>query len=215
MNYTIYPNNPDHFATNLHMSKDHKQLQWETAAGQGSLLVQLPFGEKIEDHLEPLCEALFRTALRDKEYTMVRPNVWVRFVTAVEKAQEGGCPIYQEASSYIVLAYDQNGQECKIYRPITGGMIPTTVHLPLRASVTVQQDTILQGLFRRRAVETGFFTMTFPQDLAEKYVTGSLAYCIGDFEVPITKEMAQKGTVYIKTQQRPEVVSRNKGIQLV
>ncbi len=216
MNYTIYPNDPERYATNLRLAKDGRQLIWETAQGQGTLLVQLPFGEKVEDHLEALCETLSKTALQDKAYTMVLPNVWVRFVTATEKAKNGGCPIHHEASSYTVLAYDQTPLEYKVYRPTTGGMIPNTVHIPLGVCVRVQQETVRKGFGPfAREVETGFYMMSFPSDLAEKDVTGSLGYCIGDFEVPITKEMTQNGTVYIETAVRPAVVSKNSGIQLV
>lgn len=72
----------------------------------------------------------------------------------------------------------------------------------------------MEGLFKKRAVHTGYYTISFPNGFHTEYVDGDLTYRVRDLAVPITREMVEQGIVYIKTETKPEVVSKNKGLKL-
>jgi len=215
MQYQYCPNDPDRFATNLRREHGTRNLKWDNAKGQDVLLVQTPFGSSAVEVIEELCLRMAKTALAPDKYTELLPGVWVRFVTAADKARMGGCPIHAEACTYTVFSCFTEGETCSIYAPQNQAMISAYCNIPLEVPVTVAEQTRVEGLFKKRTVSTGYYTIAFPQGLDSGYKDGDLIYRIRDFAVPITRQMLEQGTVYIKTDIKPEVVSKNKGLKLI
>ena len=214
MQYQYCPNDPERFATNLRREHGTRNLKWDNARGQDVLLVQTPFGSSAVELMEDLCKRMEKAALPPDKYTELLPGVWVRFVTAADKARMGGCPINAEACTYTVFSCYTDGEICSIFAPQNQAMISAFCNIPMEIHVTVTQQTRVEGLFKKRTVFTGYYTMSFPKGFDSGYKDGDLIYRIKDFSVPITKMMLEQGTVYIKTDIKPEVVSKNKGLKL-
>ncbi len=93
-------------------------------------------------------------------------------------------------------------------------MISASCNIPMGVHICVEAQTRMEGLFKKRAVPTGYYTISFPNGFHTEYVDGDLTYRVRDLVVPITREMVEQGIVYIKTEAKPEVVSKNKGLKL-
>lgn len=215
MRYECCPNDPDHFATALRRDVHTRKLTWDNAQGQDVIIVQTAFGVSASAILDEICEALNRNERPLTDYVEVMDKTWVRYVTAADKARNSGCHLNGEASTYTVFSCQKEGDLCKIYRPKNQAMISQSCSIPLEIQATVQKVTRLEGLLRRREVDTGFYMISFPSTLAEKYFNGSLYYRVNGLEIPVTRQMVKQGSIFIKTTVKPELLPTNKGIRIV
>lgn len=217
MRYQYCPNNPERYATNLLRQRGTRNLTWEGARGLDVLLVQTPFEQRAEPMMEELCRRMEHINLQPNKYTEVKPGVWVRFVTAADKARMNGCPINTEASTYTVFCCFTQGEVCSIYAPQGNqAMISAYCSIPMQIHVDMWEQERTEGLFfNRRVVKTGYYIISFPQEFATGYRDGDLACRVGELDIPVTKQMLEQGEVYIKADRKPEVHSVNKGLELV
>lgn len=214
MKYIYCPNDPQHYATNLRREQGTRNLKWDNARGQDVLLVQTPFEASAVDLIEELCSHMEKATILPDNYTEIQPNVWIRFVTAADKAKMCGCPLNMEACTYTVFSYCIEDEVCSIFAPQNQAMISAYCNIPMEVHVNVEEQTRVEGLFKKRTVSTGYFAVSFPKDFNPGYMDGDLTYRIKDFVIPITRKMVEQGVVYIKTKVKPEVVSKNKGLKL-
>lgn len=215
MKYQYCPNDPQRYATNLRREQGTRNLKWDNARGQDVLLVQTPFETSAVDLIEELCNQMEQTTILPGHYSEIQPNIWVRFVTAADKAKLGGCPLNAEACSYTVFSCCMEDDVCSIFAPQNQAMISASCNVPMEVRIGVEEQVRLEGLFKKRAVSTGYYMISFPKGFEVGYINGGLIYRIKDFVVPITKMMVEQGVVYIKTEIKPEVVSINKGLRLI
>lgn len=214
MRYQYCPNDPQRYATNLRREQGTRNLLWDNARGQDVLLVQTPFEADAVGLMDELCRQLEKLPALPTQYTQVQPNIWLRFVTAADKARMGGCPLHAEACSYTVFSCCVENGVCSIFAPQKQAMISASCNIPMEVHICVAAQTKMEGLFKKRAVSTGYYTLSFPNGFQAEYVDGDLMYRVKDLVIPITGQMVGQGTVYIKTETRPEVISRNKGLKL-
>lgn len=219
MRYQYCPNHADRYATNLRRERGTRNLKWDNARGQDVLLVQTPFECGAEALMEELCPLMEQTVLQTDKYTEIKPGVWVRFVTAADKARMNGCPINTEASTYSIFACRVEEGVCSIYAPQENqAMISAYCSIPMQIHVDIKEQTrteALLGFINRRTVLTGYYVISFPRDIAGGYRDGDLVCRVGGLDIPLTRQMLELGSVYVKTERRPEVVSTNKGLELV
>lgn len=215
MEYRYCANDPSRFATNLRRDHGRPNLMWDNARGQDVLIVQTPFQQAAVGIIEELCEAMSRSSIHVDKYTEVLPGVWVRFVTAADKAKLGGCPIHNEASTYTVFSCATEGNVCCIFAPQNQAMISAYCDIPMQIHVTVSEQTRTEGLFKKRVVSTGYYMLSFPTGISNGCKDGDLAYKVCNITIPVTKQMLEQGTVYVKTNSRPEIISKNKGLKLI
>lgn len=218
MRYQYCPNNPERYATNLRRDKGAGNLKWNSARGQDVLLVQVPFGWNAEEIIGELCQAMEEENPPANRYVEALPGVWVRFVTAAENARMNGCPIHTEASTYYIFSCFVERDVCSIYAPPQNqAMISASYNVPMKIHVDVQMQTQMRrtAIFHREEVFTGYYILTFPRDLAGSYRDGDLCCKVENMELPVTRQMLEQGVVYIKTEQKPDIYSRNKGLELI
>jgi hypothetical protein len=165
--------------------------------------------------LPQICEAMSQKVINGQRYTEVMPGVWARYVSATDKARLGGCPLNAEASTYSVFACQVDEDVCGVYAPQEKGMIRFSCDIPLEVHVDVIQQIRREGFFKKKEVPTGYYTISFPEGFVHSLQDGDLAYKVDQFKVPVTKKMVEQGTVYVKSEIRPEMVSCNKGIKLI
>lgn len=210
MKCNFVPFDPSRYTANLRRDNESRNLIWDCAAGVEALVVQTPFGISAETVGKELCTALSRINLPGQQYYEVLPDVWVRYVTAGDKIRNKGCPLLSEAHTYTVMTcFDEGGQRF-VCRPASNA----TFDIPLDFPVMVRQCTSPRGLLRRQE-PNGFFSITFPQPLTEGFPDGNLVYVVDNFEVPITGAMIMQSTVFVKTEVKPEIVSKNPGLRLI
>lgn len=215
MHYEYCPNNPERYATGLRRDFHTKNLMWDSARGQDAVIVQTPFGTSAVEQMKEICQRLEEIAVIPDQYTELFGGVWIRFVTAAEKARNSGCPLNGEASTYTVFSCHVNKEVTQIYEPMNQAMISASCDIPLEVHIELKKEVRIEGIIRKKEVETGFYCMIFPAGMGNGYVNGTLKYQIGAFEIPITKEMLEQRTVYVKTQIQPIMFSDNEGMRLV
>ncbi len=215
--YQYCPHHPQYFATNLRQDRMTGNLIWDHARGQGTLLVQTPFGQIPTDKMEEICQAMGRTTLHPDKFTQVLANIWVRFMSAAEQVRCNGCPLNGEASTYTVFCYALEGDSYQIYAPQTSVMLQATYDVPLNIHGEVAPHyTTSGGIFRKKEVFSGFYTLYFPNGYVGGYQDGDLVYAINGLEIPITQAMLKQVCVYIQASDRPpEILSKNKGLKLI
>lgn len=216
MRYQYCPNDPTRYATNLRREQGTNNLTWDNARGQDVLIVQTPFGSAAEGVIEELCGIMERTQLQTDRYNEIRPGIWVRFVTAADKARLSGCPINTEACTYAVFACSTLGDVCSIYAPQRNqAMISAYCNIPMRIHVDVREETRTEGFFKKKIVRTGYYILSFPQDLAAGYQNGDLLCRVGGLDIPVTRQMLEQGCAFVRTDLRPDILSGNKGLELI
>ena len=216
MRYECVSYDPQHYATNLRFDKKNNRLNWETAQGQDVLIIQTPFGVAADDHLDAICQELNKGAAMTGDYREILPHISARYITAAEKAKAGGTKLNGEASTYSVFAVSSEGDLTRIYRQKSGQMISPTVDIPLEIHVRLEKGTVMKGfLFHKKQVENGFYRIYFQGKHPGGYAPGSLYCRVEDFEVPVTTRMLEAGIVYVQSEEKPVLISRNKGLEIV
>lgn len=218
MKYECCLNDPDHFATALRKDSQTSRLTWDNSKGQDVIIVQTAFSVSASDILNEICNALNSNERPLTDYTdyfEVMNGVWVCYVTAADKARNNGCRLNGEASTYTVISCQADNGVCKIYQPKNQAMSSQSCSIPLEIHVTIQKETRTKGTIRRHEIETGFYSISFQGELAANYHNESLSIRVNDFEIPVTREMLEQGTVFIKSENKPVFISKNKGIKIV
>ena len=215
MKCECYPHDPEKFATNLRLNNTTKTLVWDSAQAQSSLIVQTPFGENAADMIDKICAALEQLSFLTNDFTEIFNGVWACLVSASDKARNNGCRLNGEASTYTVFSCNYANDTISLYRPQEQAMITSSVDIPLEIKINVSQEIAYQGLFRKHPVNTGYYIVTFPDELGNSYTAGSLGYSVDDFEIPITKEMIAQGTVYIKSTEAPKIIPKSRGLKII
>ena len=215
MIYQYQPNDPQRYATNLRREQGKQTLTWDHARGQDVILIQTPFRVNAAEKMEEICQAMTEKGVNGQRYTEVLPGIWARYVSATDKAKQGGCPLNAEASTYAVFACEMDGGTCNVYAPQEKGMIRFSCDIPMELHVDVIHQVRREGLFKKREVPTGYYTLVFPEGFVHSLRDGDLAYKVDGFKIPVTRKMVEQGTVFVKSEIRPEMVSCNKGVKLI
>lgn len=214
MEYQFYPSDSGKYATNLRVNNASKQLTWDVSRGVDTLVVQTPYGQAPV--LADLCGGLGRRQPETGRYMQLAENIWARYVPAEEKVANCGCGINREASRYTVLACEMENNVCKIYEPYERGMNKAHRDIQLKIHIDIQKHAGRAGTSGRRGKSgADFYRMTFPDKLKQTYMEGDLCYKAGNLEIPVTLQMIEQGTVYIKTRMKPVMIPLNSGIMLI
>lgn len=218
MEYEYCASDPKHFAQALRYNVERRTLLWDNAPGHDSIIVQTPFAQSAEERMEALCRALPHTRLNTGVFIEVMPGIFLRYVTAKEKARDNGCPLNAESCSYTVFACLTQGDKCTIFAPLHQTMSPAVYDAPKEIHIDVSPEikAVRRGLFRgKEEMFTGYYRITLPQNYDKSCVSGNLHYRVGKYMLPITSMMFDAGTVYIKSSEKPEIISTTQGLKLI
>lgn len=220
-------NDTDRYATNLRREAQSPNLIWDSARGQDVLIVQTSYGQDAATKMDELREALDQkwaalntTDQLPKQFTEVLTGVWVCYVSAADKVRNNGCRLHGEASTYTVMSCFLDGETLCIYLPpvvqdLTQAMISPICNIPLNVNVTVERETVeVRRWFRTRVEETGFYCVSFGEKVEDSYRDGNMIYQIGEFKIPVTRDMIKQRTVYIKSEVRPKFSETSKGLHV-
>lgn len=211
------PYESEHFAIGLHLADLGKKLEWASAPGQDVLMVRTPFGQLPDDRMEELCEALAAALLIPNQFAEVCPEIFVRLMTAADKAREGGCWVTVRPATYSVYSCQCVGTAVqKIYTPQMNAMNKHYCHVRLETSVAVEQMMQQKRRpFKAEWLPTPYYILHLPQNIADSYHDGDMVYAVGALEIPITRAMLAQGTVYVMSGGvKPVVKSNNPGLAL-
>lgn len=227
MEYHYVPYDLNHYATDLQKDPKSNHLDWDSSPGQNALIVQTPYGVKATDVeeeitgsslpiIQVLCEKLPGMDWNEEEFTEIFPSVWVRFVTAASKVRMKGCPLHGEASTYSVFAYERSGDVFTIFTPRDQAMISPFCDVPVDVHVEIKKEKrVVKKLFRTIEEESGFYVLSFPDPVVDGYKDGTISVVVNGMDIPVTKTMLTVGNVYIKTNVRPELKTKNKGLHIM
>lgn len=218
MKYEYCASDPKHFAQALRYNAERRKLLWDNSPGHDSIIVQTPFGQSAEDCMCELCEQLGHIQLESGVFVQVMTDVFLRYVTAKEKARDSGCPLNAESCTYTVFACLTQGDKCTIFAPLHQTMSPAVYDAPkeIHIDVAPEMKSVRRGLFGgKEDVFTGYFRITLPKSYDKSCVYGNLYYRVGKYTLPITPMMFDEGTVYVKSSEKPEIVSTAQGLKLV
>ena len=216
----LIPYDPTHFATQLHLLESDQRLDWAISSGQSVLLIRTPFYQVVDNSLDKLCDALNKKDVMPTQYTELAPDmpdVWIRAVSASEKAKMGGCTLLDKPATYTVIAYDQKDEEVFLYMPQANTMNKHFCHVSFSVEIMVRR--VMQEakrLFRSNEFyETPFYMISFPNSIADLYHDGDIYYEIDHLVIPITKDMIKNGAVYIQSgETKPVIKTQNPGMKL-
>ena len=215
MQYEYHNFNPERYATALRYDSKVKRLVWDCAGGQDVLIIQTPYGVNPVDEIQKICEKLTTIQLDRSEFRMIYEGVWGRIVTAADRVLQQGCPLNGEASTYTVFSYEIEDDHFKIFAPQNQAMITSSCDIPIEIQITVKCTTRQEGFIHKRQVPTGFYSIVFPTHISRNYMDGDIYYMVQNMQIPITKKMLENQTIYIKTNEKPVVKSRNRGLRLI
>lgn len=215
MVFNYYPSDVKHYAQTLRFDGERRMLVWDSAPGHDVLLVQTPFGQSAEERMEALCQKL--PGLAPGAFAEVLPGIYARYITVKEKARNGGCPLNAEMCSYTVFACLPEGDSCAVYAPLHRPMNPAVYDAPKEVEIGVSpvNRMVRVGLFHQNEVFAGYFRLSFPKNFDRSCACGALHYRVGGHTIPITPMMAEEGSVYVRSDERPEVFSTNRGLKLI
>lgn len=201
--YRLLDYNKDKFTTDVYKDSS-KGITWKNAPGIDFLIIQFSMDRMID--LEELCGFMNQKIIDcRKEYLEIEENVWVRYMTAIEKAQMRE-RINKRGYRYMVLSAETSGDNVLIYKPNPDSQASSMCDVPLQMDITIR-NMLKKRLFSREREE--YQVITFESDLDDNYVDGDIYYIvdIGDEEVmefPITREMIEYKRIYIKGK-KPEI----------
>ena len=212
------PYDPESYAIGLHVEQG-RRLEWASSRGQEVLVVRTPFGQLPDERMEELCDALAAAMLVPNQFTEVCPDLFVRLMTAADKAREGGCYVTERPATYSVYACrSQGGRVERIFAPQMNAMNKHYCHVMLETSVAVEPLTYRKKKpFSKKEewLPTPYFMLHLPQNIADAYHDGDMVYAVGALEIPITRAMLAQGTVYVMSGSvKPVVKSNNPGLAL-
>lgn len=217
MDYRYLPYNPNRYATNLRRSQN--RLDWDCAGGQEVLIVQTPFGRRGKEYIEDICLRLSNdnTLLMQDGYTEISPGVCIKFVTAAQRAQNNGCLLNGEASTYTVFSCYRDIEKgiCEVYTPQDNPMISPSCDIPLDISIQVVKiRKIVKKFFSQHEEDTGFWKISFQRGFANAYIDNDLVYKVENFEIPVNKRMLEEGDIYIYSNSQPLIYTKNPGLHV-
>ncbi len=214
MTYVYAGPDPSCRAYSPRLSEKRDALLWECSRGADTLVLETPFGGSATTLFPALCAELESVDIRKEKFAEIRPGVWARYVSAGAKARmNGGCPLHREACTYTVLACETDGDVCTVHAPAENRMSLPSLDVPLQIHVEVYPVT-KHVFLKPQPVFTGFFGIELPGPNAGVPGDGTLAYTVGGIRVPVTDEMLAQGTVYVKSDTEPRVISANPGLKL-
>lgn len=221
MKFEWLPYDKERYATALRKDDRSQMLVWDSAAGQDAVIVQTPFGVEAKNHLDELCAALNQRQPKLSGYVEVLKNIWLCYVSAVDKAKNRGCPLHGIACTYTVFSCEMEGEHFRIYEPMSQSMISPSCHVPLEIRGEVQKVEQKKGglsffkFGKSDTSDSGFYRIEFPDGLPQGYQDGSIVYQVSGMEIPITAEMLEWKNIYVQTVMKPDLRAKSSGVKLV
>ena len=216
MRYQYAPYYGAFYATALRRDANSGNLMWDNASGQSVFVLQCPYGINPFEKIQEICVAMEKKELEEDTFTEVLPDIWMRMVTAVQKVRGKGCPMRGEASTYAVLGCEEKGDVRILYAPQIEKKAKLDIPAEITAVVKKETAEVRKGFFGKKieVVDTGFFSVRFPNGGIPGYHDGELVYINGKIQIPITQKMLENKVIYLKTNTRPDIRTTNKGLSL-
>ena len=213
MQYQFCQGSSDKYATSLRIDAVSQRLTWDVSRGTDTIVLQSPYGENPgREGFRFYCGQMSQKGMRAGTYTQLTEDVRACYVSAEEKAAKGGCVVDRKACRYTVIACQKEGDACNVFEPYEQGMNVPYCDVPLEIRLELHRQVITTGtFFWKKKQFTGFYTLTFPKELKENFIEHGLCYRAGGLEIPVTSEMVRQGTVYIETNEEPEIVRLKNG----
>lgn len=216
------------FATHVRLNGRADKLIWESSVGQDVLVVQTRYNSNALDKMDKVCSAMNGMRLPEERFAEVAslPETWVRYVSYSAYMRDDGCMLHDKACSYTVFCCEIQDDVCMVYTQDAGnaGNLP---YCNIRLDILVQVHKfaqpkgiadIIKRFLGTREIEANYHQIMLPREQASSVGDGDLYYtvsCAKDLEIPITRQMFQNGTVYVKSYDEPQVASHNNGLHVL
>ena len=89
---------------------------------------------------------------------------------------------------------------------------PKEIHISVEPEMKSKRFKLFHG---KEDVFTGYFRIMLPKSYDKSCIYGNLYYRVGKYTLPITPMMFDAGTFYVKSSEKPEIVSTTQGLRLV
>ena len=212
-----------HYSHQLYFNDFKGILQWNGAPQQDALLLQMPVGRDAIAYMRALCardeELPFPQAT---EYLRLEKSVSLRYVSAMERSREDGCPINGRGCTYTVFSCQltEDRQTCRVFAPqeqANNSMNPVSCTVKREIPVLVrrmeEERGILQRFLHPNEAKKIFYHIRF-LEREEPYADGDLIYQVENLIYPVMQEMYQSGQFFVRTRERPLVQAKNEGMKV-
>ena len=222
-----------HYAQALTLDANGKRLMWETLPGQGSLLVQTPYGRdpircrdeadapsKFDEFSKMLMDSC--PTIPEGSFQRLNNGFWVRYVSAPERVRNDGCLLNGEACTYTVFPCDYNATrfQCTVY--VSHGrsfMAAPYCDVPMKLRIAVAPaETYSKRFFFSKPQKDPleFYAILFKTHCGKSYQDGDIEYCVDErWRIPITRKMFHQQTIFVRTRRKPTFRVCNAGFELI
>ena len=210
---------PRHQSFNLKLTNDDTKLIWNNAPAQDVLIVQYPYGGKL-DVVDLASKMNERGYVLQPGYVAVGKSLFVRYVSVAEKTRKNGCELNGAGCSYVVISCTKENpqnpdSDVSLFVPEDSVQRKTTCDVPLKMDVFLREHVEKEktGLLRR-GIDVTFFGLSFEPHFTTGYTDGDLYYEAGDdikCKIPITRDMVfSDGREFYIKDFKPEIKSSSK-----
>lgn len=223
MRYVVQkkPESQKMYATHLRTNAKADRLIWNASPDQDVLVVQTKYNSNALEEIETICEEMNAIELPTDRFTCITglPNTWVRYVSSSDYTRDNGCMLNDKACSYTIFCTALKGDQCIVYYQDAGraGNLPYR-NIRLEIPIHVHKVTQTVGFFRKVEVDTGFYQITLPREYEPNVGDGDVYYIVPSnvhLEIPITKKMFKNGVVFIRTNEKPKILSKFDGLRII
>lgn len=209
------------WANNLRKSVNNGiyTLKWDAAPACGFLLFKSDLDADIANRIESLCEKMTDMNFTNSNvYTEIDKGIFVKSLPFGIKNTT-----VVDSGRYYVYACKKEGDIYKVYAPPTSGMgehfADIFVKLEINVSIREENKEVTEGmLFNKKTYlkPSGFYFVSFMDGFdVSKYKDGDIYYMVHGVKIPITKIMIEKKEIYIKTDNRPELKTDNRFLEVI
>lgn len=210
MNYQILGPQPD-YDVRVSLGMD-RQLLCHLKDGDGVIIVQYTQGNLDDELLDQVVTTLSEEE-SGREFN-ISPSVIVHKLSHQDLVMPRSV---ERGWTYTAFAYRIVDNDVFIYKPSEmrpNRLVTATVSLNLELTYSVQPQMreVTTGLFKKiRQEATGFYRVTL-EDAETSKLAGIIYYDIDGYKIPLTKELLEEKSFFVKLDYEPILKSMTKTV---
>lgn len=229
MNYKLLKEDRSIYTARAQIS-DH-MLRWTPTQGVDAFIIKSPFQNNPENDLQTIVDVLnaseYRIDIqRDYFVSLNGTNYSIYYMRSSEYIHQLGKQIPFESATYTIYPCIVKDNEINIYQQ-TSSIMQNYVDFKISLEIKIEKHYIDQinyvGFFRKKEISqvfSGFYRISFSERFVELVKTRffseeDLYLKVKNFEIPINNDVMKQKTIYIKSNEKPDIKTRREDIELI
>lgn len=229
MNYKLLKEDRSIYTARVQIS-DH-MLRWTPTQGVDAFIIKTPFQKNPENDLQTIIDVMnaceYRIDIqRDDFMSLNGMNYSIYYMRSSEYIHQLGKKIPFESATYTIYPCIVKDNEINIYQQ-TRSIMQNYVDFKISLEIEIEKQYIEQinyvGFFRKKEISqvfSGFYRISFSERFlglvkANFFSERDLYLKVKNFEIPINFDVMQQKTIYIKSDEKPDIKTRRDDIELI